>query len=88
MPAESLRQAIELYADIVRRPHLPNDQLDDAKMMSLQELRALADEPTHRVMERLRQLHYGDRLGRSVNGTEEGIEAITAITRPLKLYRR
>ncbi len=79
MPAESLRQAIELYADIVRRPHLPNDQLDDAKMMSLQELRALADEPTHRVMERLRQLHYGDRLGRSVNGTEEGIEAITAM---------
>ncbi len=78
MPTESLQQAIQLYADIVRRPHLPIDQLDDAKLMALQELRALADEPTHRVMERLRQLHYGDRLGRSDTGTEAGIEAITA----------
>ena len=77
MPADSLEQAIALYANIVRQPHLPEDQLDDAQMMSIQEIRALADEPTHRVMQRLRQLHYGDRLGRSVQGTEAGIEAIT-----------
>ena len=43
MPAESLRQAIDLYADIVRCPHLPQDQLDEARMMSLQELRAIQD---------------------------------------------
>lgn len=77
MPAESLERAIGLYSNIVRRPHLPGDQLDDARMMSIQELRALADEPTHRVMQRLRQLHYGDRLGRSIHGTETGLEAIT-----------
>ncbi len=77
MPADSLEQAIALYANIVRDPHLPEDQLDDARMMSIQEIRALADEPTHRVMQRLQQLHYGDRLGRSVQGTEAGIEAIT-----------
>lgn len=77
MPAESLRQAIELYAEIVRRPHLPQDQLDEARMMSLQELRAIQDEPTHRVMQRLRELHYGDRLGRSPYGTEAGIGKIT-----------
>jgi predicted Zn-dependent peptidase len=77
MPAESLRQAIDLYADIVRRPHLPQDQLDDAKLMSMQELRAIEDEPTHRVMRRLRQLHYGETLGRSIYGTEAGIESIS-----------
>ena len=77
MPAESLRQAIELYAAIVQHPHLPEDQLDDARMMSIQELRALSDEPTHRVMRRLRQLHYGNRLGRSVQGSEAGLAAIT-----------
>jgi predicted Zn-dependent peptidase len=77
MPAESLPRAIALYADIVRRPHLPGDQLDDARMMSLQELRAIEDEPTHRVMRRLRELHYGDRLGRSTHGTEAGLQAIT-----------
>ncbi len=77
MPAESLADAIELYAKIVRLPHLPADQLEDARMMSIQELRALEDEPTHRVMRRLRQLHYGDRLGRSVQGTQQGLLAIT-----------
>ena len=78
MPAESLPDAIKLYAEIVRRPHLPQDQLEDARMMSMQELRAMEDEPTHRVMERLRRLHYGERLGRSTFGTEKGIESITA----------
>ncbi|QDT07213.1 Peptidase M16 inactive domain protein [Rubripirellula lacrimiformis] len=77
MPAASLQPAIELYADIVRRPHLPADQLDDARMMSIQELRAMEDEPTHRVMRRLRELHYGDHLGRSIFGTLAGLEAIT-----------
>jgi len=76
MPAESLDEAIKLYAKILRLPHLPEDQLDDARMMSIQEVRALQDEPTHRVMSRLRQLHYGDRLGRSVQGTEDGLAAI------------
>ncbi len=78
MPAESLPDAIKLYAEIVRRPHLPQEQLEDARMMSMQELHAMQDEPTHRVMQRLRKLHYGELLGRSIFGTEEGIESITA----------
>lgn len=77
MPAESLEEAIKIYADVVRRPHLPQDQLDDVRMMSIQELHAMEDEPTHRVMRRLRELHYGEKLGRSIYGTEPGIEAIT-----------
>tara|TARA_R110002049_G_scaffold4601_5_gene32742 strand:- start:1037206 stop:1038396 length:1191 start_codon:yes stop_codon:yes gene_type:complete len=77
MPAESLGDAIALYADIVRRPHLPADQLDDARMMAMQELRATEDEPTQRVMRRLRELHYGDRVGRSNLGTAESLTAIT-----------
>ena len=77
MPAESLKDAIELYAQIVQNPHLPEDQLEDARMMSLQEIRANQDEPTHRVMQTLRQMHYGPVLGRPSNGTEEGIKRIT-----------
>ena len=77
MPSESLEAAISLYADIARKPHLPQDQLDDARMMAVQELRAMEDEPTHRVMRRLRELHYGERLGRSNYGTETGIQDIT-----------
>lgn len=77
MPAEVLSQALSLYAEVVRRPHLPSDQLDDARMMAVQELRAMLDEPTSQVMRRLRELHYGGRLGRASNGTLESIQAIT-----------
>ncbi|TWU40922.1 M16 family metallopeptidase [Novipirellula artificiosorum] len=78
MPAESLKEAIKIYADIVRRPHLPSDQLDDARMMAMHELRAIEDEPTQRVMLRLRELQYGQRLGRSQHGKQESLMAITA----------
>ena len=33
MPKESIDDAIRLYAQILQEPHLPEDQLDDAKMM-------------------------------------------------------
>ncbi|TWU22529.1 Peptidase M16 inactive domain protein [Novipirellula galeiformis] len=77
MPAESLPEALKLYADIVRRPHLPSDQLEDAKMMAMQELRAIEDEPTQRVMIRLRELQYGKRLGRNSHGTQPSLAAMT-----------
>ena len=78
MPADSLPDCISIHADVVRRPHLPSDQLDDARLMSIQELRAMQDEPTHRVMRRLRELHYGESLGRSIFGSESGLTAITS----------
>ena len=77
MPADSLADAIRIYADTVRRPHLPGDQLDDAKQMAIQELHAIEDEPTQRVMLRLRELQYGPRLGRTPYGTIDSVEAIT-----------
>ncbi|TWU36572.1 Peptidase M16 inactive domain protein [Novipirellula aureliae] len=79
MPAESLEKALEIYADIVRRPHLPSDQFEDARMMALQELRGIEDEPTQRVMLRLRELEYGDRLGRSQHGTKESLAALSPV---------
>ncbi len=77
MPADSLADAIRIYADTVRRPHLPGDQLDDAKQMAIQELHAIEDEPTQRVMLRLRELQYGPRLGRTPYGTIDSVEALT-----------
>jgi predicted Zn-dependent peptidase len=77
MPAESLDKALALYAEIVLTPHLPEDQLDDAKQMSLQELRGIDDDPVQRLMIRLRELQYGPRLGRSPYGTVSSIEQTT-----------
>jgi predicted Zn-dependent peptidase len=78
MPAESLAEALALYADIVRRPHLPENQLNDARQVAFQELRAAEDEPVQRVMKQLRPLHYGPVLGRSSYGTVESLTAIDA----------
>jgi len=77
MPAGVLPDAISLYADIVRRPHFPGDQLDDALQVSMQELRAAEDDPAQQVMLRLKQMQYGDRSGRPACGTQDGIESIT-----------
>ncbi|MEM6366581.1 MAG: pitrilysin family protein, partial [Planctomycetota bacterium] len=77
MPADSLAEAISIHADIVREPHLPANQLDDARMMMIQELRATQDEPTQRVMRRIRELLYGPVMGRSGQGTVESLMAMT-----------
>ncbi|MFG0266841.1 MAG: M16 family metallopeptidase [Rhodopirellula sp. JB055] len=77
MPAESLLPAIELLADVVRRPHLPGNQFDDAKMILRQELAAFQDEPTQRLMRRLRERQYGPSLGRGGYASEASLEALS-----------
>ena len=77
MPADALAEALALYAEIIRRPTLPEDQLDDALQVSLQELRAVEDEPTQQVMLRLKQLQYGELSGRPSCGNLSGIESTT-----------
>ncbi len=76
MPGESLADALTLYAEIVRRPHLPGDQLDDARMGAMHEVRAIRDEPTQQVILRLKRMQYGDRDGRPTCGDEPGLTAI------------
>jgi len=77
MPGESLPAALRLYAEILRRPHLPGDQLDDALMGAMQEVRAIKDEPTQQVILRLKTMQYGPRAGRPTCGDEAGLTAIT-----------
>lgn len=77
MPAESLVPGIGLLADLVRRPHLPIDQFEDAKLMMHQELMAHLDEPTQRLMRRMRERQYGIGLGRAGIASEESLETLT-----------
>src|SRR6516164_8383368 len=55
--ARNLPAALELYADILRRPHLPDDEIDAVKSLALQDLRGLEDEPRAKVMVELRKRH-------------------------------
>ena len=76
MPAESLVPGLGLLADLVRRPHLPLEQFEDAKLMLGQELMAHQDEPTARLMRRMRERQYGMRLGRAGIASPESLEAL------------
>lgn len=77
MPAERIYDALSIYSDLVQRPHLPEPQMEDARMVCWQEVRAVEDDLAQRVMQELRQRYYADPLGRASQGTMESIEAIT-----------
>jgi predicted Zn-dependent peptidase len=76
--ARNLPAALELYADILRRPHLPEDEIDPVKALALQDLRGLEDEPRSKVMIELRRHHYPRPLSNDHRGNAPGITAITA----------
>jgi len=74
---ENLIPALELFADLLRRPLLPGDQLEAGRSVCLQELRAVDDEPGHKLMIELRRRRYPDPWGRSSHGDEAGLRSIT-----------
>ncbi len=76
MPADKLALAIPIYADLVQRPHLPAEQVEDARLACIQEIRALDDDLAQRAMQELRLRQYGDPRGRNSQGTLESIDRI------------
>ncbi len=74
--AGNLLPALSIYADLVRRPRFPSDQLDPARMVVLQELAAIEDEPAQKVMLELRRHQYPDPWGRPSYGNSEALERI------------
>lgn len=74
--ARNIPAALELYADVLRRPHLPDDELEPVQSLLLQDLQALEDEPKGKVMVELRHRHWPDPLGRDRRGTPEGLQDI------------
>ena len=77
--ARNLSAALEIYADILRRPHLPDDQIDAVKALAFQELQSIEDEPKQKVLIELRRRHYPAPLGQDRRGNREGIESLSAV---------
>lgn len=75
--ATSLEEALAIYADIVERPHLPADQLDAGKMVCVQEIRGVEDDPGQRLMIELRKRTYPDPWGRVSHGDEASVQAVS-----------
>jgi predicted Zn-dependent peptidase len=75
--ARNLGAALEVYADILRRPHLPGAELEPTRNLALQDIQALEDEPRQKVLVELRRRHYPAPLGQDRRGTAEDIESLT-----------
>lgn len=76
MPAESIFETLAMYADVVRRPHLPADQFEDARLSCLQEVRAIEDNLPQKLFQQLRLRRYEEPFGRSSSGTVESVEQL------------
>jgi predicted Zn-dependent peptidase len=76
--AEKLPEVLSLHADLILRPHLPADQITEARLVCLQDLKALDDDFAGQSMVELRRRHYADPYGRSHMGREETF-SITSI---------
>ncbi|HZU39102.1 MAG TPA: pitrilysin family protein [Gemmataceae bacterium] len=74
--ASNLPAALEIYADILRRPRLPAEEIDAVKALAFQDLQGLEDEPRQKLLIELRRRHYPEPLGHDRRGTREGIEKI------------
>ncbi len=71
--ADSMLPAMAIYADVLRRPHLPLDQLESGLAVCLQEIRGMEDEPAHKLMTELRRRYYPDPWGRPSHGSEPAL---------------
>lgn len=78
--AKNLPAALEIYADILRRPHLPEEEIDAVKALTLQDLQGIEDDPRQKVLLELRRRHFPPPLGRDHRGTPETVERLTIRT--------
>jgi predicted Zn-dependent peptidase len=75
--ARNLPAVLDLYADVARRPHLPDDELEPARELALQDLLGLEDSPQEKVILELKARYYPPPLNRNKYGTEAGLTALT-----------
>ena len=76
MVARQLPEALPIYADILRRPRLAADELENARQMVLQNLAGTEDDPAHRTLSALRQLHYPSPWGMPSEGISAEVEPL------------
>ncbi len=73
----NLDPGVELFADIVLRPHLDDEEIEPIRRLALQNLRSLEDDPGTKVIYELRRRHFPDPWGRPAPGTPDGVSSIS-----------
>lgn len=75
--SENLEAGLELFSKMLLQPRFPDEELPSIKSLALQDLMAIEDEPSSKVMELLSAEFYPSPFSRSTLGTVSGIEKIT-----------
>jgi predicted Zn-dependent peptidase len=73
----NLIPALEIFADVVLRPALDDEEVEPIRALALQNLQSLEDDPGTKVIYELRKRYFPDPWGRPSPGTPEGVEAVT-----------
>ncbi|HEY7779220.1 MAG TPA: pitrilysin family protein [Ktedonobacterales bacterium] len=69
-----LDRALELMADVLLHPTIPNAEFEQMRNVQLQEIRRRDDEPMRRIFDHVRERFYaGTHLGRTSLGTHETV---------------
>lgn len=74
--ASSIDRALELVVAMVRRPRLPEDDIEPIQSILLQDLEALKDNPARRSMVELSKRFYPSPFNRSSLGDARGIQSV------------
>ncbi len=69
--------AMDLYADIILRPHLPEEELEPIQALAIQDIQRLEDAPQQKVKIELRRRYYPPPLNKDRRGEIGDIEGMT-----------
>ncbi len=69
-------EAVPTYADIVRRPHLPESGFEAARDLAIQAIEGIEDDPRQKVLIKLREWHFPWPFGRNSMGDKQQLEAM------------
>ena len=78
LEAGNLAEALDLYADIILKPSLKDDQFELARQLAIDDVLSLDDDPRYKVMLKLREQFYPNPLGRNTVGDIVELKALTA----------
>lgn len=74
---ENLNDALELYADLLQKPVMPEEELEAGRQVLLQEVLSMEDNPEGKLAQVLEEQFYGKAWGHDADGDRSGIESIT-----------
>ncbi len=77
---DNLHQALDAYADIIRRPHLPAERFGPSRQLLLQQLASQDDDPRSKLMAELRKRYFPEPLGRNPLGDHDQLSALQSST--------